>query len=104
MIVGIICSAAMGQQQSNSISRVTPKPYREGQWLPSDSKVLDKWLDELINESKQKWPRKFQLMEILHPPTESEEEPLVNFKMQPRFTTLMMLQSWKAFSTNQLEI
>ena len=74
MIVGIICSAAMGQQQSNSISRVTPKPYREGRWLPSDSKVLDKWLDELINESKQKWPRKFQLMEILHPPTESEEE------------------------------
>ena len=33
---------------------MSSKPYRVGQWIPSDQKVLDKWLDNLITEVKSK--------------------------------------------------
>ncbi|XP_044169453.1 L-tryptophan decarboxylase-like [Acropora millepora] len=49
--------------------------YRVGQWLPSDPKVLNKWLDNLIKKV-QADPisrGKLQALEAQHPPAESEE-------------------------------
>ncbi|RMX49067.1 hypothetical protein pdam_00003954 [Pocillopora damicornis] len=33
---------------------MSSKPYRVGQWIPSDQKVIDKWLANLITEVKSK--------------------------------------------------
>ena len=52
---------------------MSSKPYRVGQWIPSDQKVLDKWLDNLITEVKSKSKDKLALLMALHPPAEDEE-------------------------------
>ena len=54
---------------------MSSKPYRVGQWLPSDPKVLDKWLDNLIKkvEADPIYRGKLQALEAQHPPAESEE-------------------------------
>ncbi|XP_029197535.2 L-tryptophan decarboxylase-like isoform X2 [Acropora millepora] len=54
---------------------MSSRPYRVGQWLPSDPKVLDKWLDNLIKkvEADPIYRGKLQALEAQHPPAESEE-------------------------------
>lgn len=54
---------------------MSSKPYRVGQWLPSDPKVLDKWLDNLIKKvlADPIYRGKLQALEAQHPPAESEE-------------------------------
>ena len=52
---------------------MSSKPYRVGQWIPSDQKVLDKWLANLITEVKSKSKDKLALLMALHPPAEDEE-------------------------------
>ncbi|XP_067028411.1 uncharacterized protein [Acropora muricata] len=55
---------------------MSSRPYRVGQWLPSDpNKVLDEWLDNLIKkvEADPIYRRKLQALEARHPPDESEE-------------------------------
>ena len=54
---------------------MSSKPYRVGQWLPSDPKVLDKWLDNLIKKVQADpiYRGKLQAIEAQHPPAESEE-------------------------------
>ncbi|XP_033109829.1 L-tryptophan decarboxylase-like [Anneissia japonica] len=48
------------------------KPYRVGQWLPSDKKVLDKWLANLIKDVEVKSKDKLELLMSGHPPAEDE--------------------------------
>lgn len=52
---------------------MSSRPYRVGQWLPSDKKVIDKWLANLIEEVKVKSKQKLDLIFALHPPTEDEK-------------------------------
>ena len=52
---------------------MSSKPYRVGQWIPSDQKVLDKWLANFITEVKSKSKDKLALLMALHPPAEDEE-------------------------------
>lgn len=52
---------------------MSSKPCRVGQWIPSDQKILDKWLDDLIAEVKTKYSDKLELLMALHPPAEKEE-------------------------------
>ena len=52
---------------------MSSKPYRVGQWIPSDQKVIDKWLANLITEVKSKSKDKLALLMALHPPAEDEE-------------------------------
>lgn len=49
-------------------------PYRVGQWLPSDRKVIDKWLANLIKEVNGNVKAKKQLdaIKALHAPAEDE--------------------------------
>ena len=49
-------------------------PYRVGQWLPSDRKVIDEWLANVIKEVEVKYKDKLDLLLALYPPTEDEEE------------------------------
>ncbi|XP_068724484.1 uncharacterized protein [Montipora capricornis] len=50
------------------------RPYRVGQWLPSDKKVLDVWLANVIKEVREKHIDKLNLMYALHPPDDDEEK------------------------------
>ena len=52
---------------------MSSKPYRVGQWIPSDQKVLDKWLDNLITEVKSKSKDNLALLMAVHPPAKDEE-------------------------------
>ena len=52
------------------------RPYRVGQWLPSDKKVLDNWFANVIKEVKVKHRDKLNLMYALHPPDEDDEKAL----------------------------
>lgn len=54
------------------------RPYRVGQWLPSDRKVIEKWLANLIKEVESNAQSKKQLDMIknLHPPIEDEKTAL----------------------------
>ncbi|KAJ7388297.1 hypothetical protein OS493_038666 [Desmophyllum pertusum] len=52
---------------------MSSRPYRVGQWLPSDKKVIDEWLANLIKEVKVKSKDKLELIFALHPPAEDEE-------------------------------
>ena len=52
---------------------MSSKPYRVGQWLPSDKKVIDEWLANLIKEVKVKSKDKLELIMAHHPPAEDEE-------------------------------
>lgn len=49
------------------------RAYRVGQWLPSDRKVLDEWLANLVKEVEVKDKDKLELIMALHPPAEDEE-------------------------------
>ena len=53
---------------------MSSKPYRVGQWLPSDRKVVDEWLANVIKEVKVKSKDKLALIMALHPPAEDEEK------------------------------
>jgi phosphatidylserine decarboxylase len=61
------------------------RPYRVGQWLPSDRKVLDEWLANLIKEVKVKSKDKLELILALHPSAEDEETAMG--ELQPTATT-----------------
>ena len=54
---------------------MSSRPYRVGQWLPSDKKVLDEWLTNLIKEVKvdPTSQAKLKALMALHPPVENEE-------------------------------
>ncbi|KAJ7388298.1 hypothetical protein OS493_038667 [Desmophyllum pertusum] len=52
---------------------MSSRPYSVGQWLPSDKKVLDEWLANVIKEVKVKSKDKLELIFALHPPAEDEE-------------------------------
>ena len=54
---------------------MSSRPYRVGQWLPSDKKVLDDWLANLIKEVENdtKSKAKLQAVKALHPHVEDEE-------------------------------
>lgn len=56
---------------------MSSRPYRFGQWLPSDKKVTDEWLANLIKEVKANSKDKLELIMGLHPPDESEESAMV---------------------------
>ena len=49
------------------------RPYRFGQWLPSDRKVTDEWLANLIQKVKVKSKDKLDLLKSIHPLDEDEE-------------------------------
>ena len=49
------------------------RPYRVGQWIPSDLKFPDKWLANFITEVQIKYKDKLALLMALHPPAEDEE-------------------------------
>lgn len=57
---------------------MSSRPYRFGQWLPSDRKVIDEWLANLIKEVKDKSKDKLELISALHPPDEDEESATVS--------------------------
>ncbi|KAJ7381819.1 hypothetical protein OS493_038868, partial [Desmophyllum pertusum] len=61
------------QRATTRYTIMSSKPYRVGQWLPSDKKVLDEWLANLIKEVKVKSKDKLELIFALHPPAEDEE-------------------------------
>ncbi|XP_078359058.1 uncharacterized protein LOC144643624 [Oculina patagonica] len=52
------------------------RPYRVGQWLPSDKKVLDEWLANLMKkvDADQNCQAKLQAVMALHPQDEDEDE------------------------------
>ena len=52
---------------------MSSRPYRVGQWLPSDKKFLDEWLANLIKEVEANYSDKLQFIMALHPPAEDEE-------------------------------
>ena len=52
---------------------MSSKPYRVGQWIPSDQKVIDKWLANLTTEVQTKYKDKLELLMVLHPPAVNEE-------------------------------
>ncbi|KAL9984006.1 hypothetical protein ACROYT_G006259 [Oculina patagonica] len=54
---------------------MSSKPSRVGQWLPSDPKVLNEWLANLIKEveANDTWKAKLKAIKDLHPPAENEE-------------------------------
>ncbi|KAL9984005.1 hypothetical protein ACROYT_G006257 [Oculina patagonica] len=54
---------------------MSSRPYRVGQWLPSDPKVLNEWLANLIKEveADEIWKAKLAAIKALHPPVENEE-------------------------------
>ena len=56
------------------------KPFGVGEWLPSDQKVIDNWLDDLITEVKAKSSDKYQLLLALHPEAENEEAAMGEIK------------------------
>ena len=56
------------------------RPYRFGQWLPSDRKVTDEWLANLIQEVKVKSKDKLDLLTGLHPPDENEESAMAGLR------------------------
>ena len=55
---------------------MSSKPRRVGQWLPSDPKVLDEWLENLIKEvtANPKCQRMLKAIEDHHPQAEDEEK------------------------------
>ena len=55
---------------------MSSRPYRFGQWLPSDRKVTDEWLTNLIEKVKVNSKDKLKLISGLHPPDEKEESAL----------------------------
>ena len=65
--------------KTSSETHLTPlaimgsRPYRFGQWLPSDRKVTDEWLANLIQEVKVKSKDKLDLLMRIHPPDKTEE-------------------------------
>ena len=56
------------------------RPYRFGQWLPSDRKVTDEWLANLIQEVKVKSKDKLDLLTGMHPPDENEESAMAGLR------------------------
>ena len=54
---------------------MSSKPLRVGQWLPSDPKVLDEWLDNLLKKVKADsiCQGKLKAIENQHPPAADEE-------------------------------
>ena len=52
---------------------MSSKPYRVGQWIPSDQKVIDKWLANLTTEVQTKYKDKLELLMVLHPPAVNGE-------------------------------
>ena len=58
------------------------RPYRLGQWLPSDRKVNDEWLANLIQEVKVKCKDKLDLISAIDSPDENEEEAWLDFKQR----------------------
>ena len=42
------CSA---QQQSSTPATEEPVPYQVGQWQPSDQRVLNQWVEDLVRET-----------------------------------------------------
>ena len=65
---------------------MSSKPYRVGQWLPSDPKVLDKWLANLIKkvEADPISRGKLQAIEAQHSPAENEQSAeKATFKVSP---------------------
>ena len=53
---------------------MSSKPCSLDQWLPSDRKVVDKWLADLIKEVKANSKDKLELISSLHPPDEDTDE------------------------------
>ena len=56
------------------------RPYRFGQWLPSDRKVTDEWLANLIQEVKVKCKDKLDLISAIDPQDENEEEAMAGLQ------------------------
>ena len=52
---------------------MSSKPYRVGQWIPSDQKVTDKRLANSTTEVQTKYGDKLELLMALHPPAVNEE-------------------------------
>lgn len=61
---------------STVIMSVKPKPFRVGQWLPSDRKLIDKWLSNLLDEIDRDPDSKSKLDLLLkrYPPAKDEQE------------------------------
>jgi len=59
---------------------MSSRPYRFGQWLPSDRKVTDEWLANLIQEVKVKSKDKLDLITGIHPPDENEESAMAGLR------------------------
>lgn len=55
-------------------SSETTTPYRVGQWLPSDRKILDKWLQNMMDRLEVEYKGKKDLLLRLHPIVPNEEE------------------------------
>jgi phosphatidylserine decarboxylase len=52
LLVLALASCGLWAQQAATVDpATTPAPYRVGQWLPSDQRFLEQWMDELIKEA-----------------------------------------------------
>ena len=73
-----IASHLTAKQAANHMQHKSP--YCVGEWLPSDQKVIDNWLGDLITEVKAKSNDKYQLLLVLHPAAEDEEKAMAEIK------------------------
>ena len=57
-------------------SVLSSRPFRLGQWLPSDWNVTDEWLANMIHECQCKYKDKLEMLLALHPQAEDNETAL----------------------------
>ena len=73
-------SKTSSETHVTSLAIMGSRPYRFGQWLPSDRKVTDEWLANLIQEVKVKSKDKLDLLMRIHPPDKTEESAMAGLR------------------------
>ena len=69
---------------------MSSKPYRVGQWLPSDRNVIEKWYKNLKKEVAKEYKDKIELITALHPICEDNEKAyLPQNELQPHEVTAL---------------
>ncbi|XP_073238502.1 uncharacterized protein [Porites lutea] len=68
-------------------SVLSSRPFRLGQWLPSDWNVTDEWLANVIHECQCKYKDKLEMLLALHPQAEDDETALCALRSTDTKTT-----------------
>lgn len=76
LLSAFMCSAA---QQSSPHATEKPVPYQVGQWQPSDQKVLNQWVENLVQETNVKTQPLAPAVQALKNLIESDPELLMLF-------------------------